>query len=142
MAYRPVGRVLAKSLDARADRIEKELSDAIKLREEAQVMLSDYEKKYREIEAESEAILENARNTAKILRESAEEELKKAIESRLKTANDKIERAEEVAIQGMQRQVVDVALNAARKVISEKLRNEADDALIKLALKDVNRIVH
>ncbi len=142
LTYRPIGRLLGKVLDARAVRIESELSEAIRLREEAQVMLSDYEKKYREIEAESETILQHARETAEQMRKDAEVALKRAVEARLAAAHQKIARAEEMAVQGVQRQVVDVALSAAKQVISEKMQNDADDSLIKLAMKDVDRIVH
>jgi F-type H+-transporting ATPase subunit b len=141
-AYKPLGRFLAKTLDARAARISHELADAVRLREEAQKMLEQYERKYREVEAESAEMLRHAEETIKGMYEQAETTLKTAVEARMLAANEKIRRAEERAVQDVQRQVVDVAMEAARQIIIEKMHNEADDTLIQLALKDVNRIVH
>jgi F-type H+-transporting ATPase subunit b len=142
LAYKPLARFLAKTLDARAERIEHELSEAIRLREEAAAMLSEYERKYREIEVESAAIMKHAEEAAETLRREAEITLKASIESRMASANEKIRRAEERAMQDVQRQVVDVALEAARQIILDKMQNEADDTLIQLVLQDVGRIVH
>ena len=142
LSYKPLSRFLTRSLDARAGRIEHELADAIRLREEAQKMLGEYERKYREVETESAGMLRQAEQTVEAMYLQAEATLKTAIEARMAAANDKIRRAEERAVQDVQRQVVDVALEAARQIITDKLRDDADDTLIELALKDVNRIVH
>jgi len=61
--YIKVPAMLSKALDARADRIRGELDDARRLREEAQTLLADYQKKRKEAEqkigqAEREAIAE------------------------------------------------------------------------------------
>ncbi|NET71336.1 MAG: F0F1 ATP synthase subunit B [Sphaerospermopsis sp. SIO1G2] len=142
LAWRPIGNALFAVLDARSARIEKELSEAIRLREEAQVMLSDYEKRYREIEAESADIIEKAKRSANALREEAETELQKSVQARIQAAHEKIRRAETLAVQGVQREIVDMAVEAARRVIAEKMQDDADNALVKQALKDTDRIVH
>lgn len=142
LAYKPLGRFLAGALDGRAAKIEKELSDAIKLREEAQVTLSNYQKKYREIEEEAESILNGAKETSRIMQDEAARNLQKAVEARLLAANEKIQRAEQLAVQDVQRQVVDVALAAAKDVIREKMQDQADDKLINIAVKDMNRVIH
>ena len=43
--YLKVPAMLAKMLDERADKISKELAEARKLREEAQALLAEYQKK-------------------------------------------------------------------------------------------------
>lgn len=140
--YKKFGGVIAHKLDERAALVEKKLADALKAREEAQVMLSEYEKKYRSIEKEAEEILANANRKAEIMRTEAEAHLKDLIADRLKAANEKIKRAEELAIQDVQRRVVDIALMAAREIVKEKMVNDVDDQLIKIAINDVNKIVH
>jgi F-type H+-transporting ATPase subunit b len=140
--YRKFGGVIASKLDEKAAMVEKKLADALRAREEAQVMLSEYEKKYRTIEKEAEDILANANRKVQIMQSEAEEELKLAIAQRLKSANEKIKRAEELAIQDVQRQVVDIALLAAREIVKEKMSDETDDQLIKIAINDVSKVVH
>jgi F-type H+-transporting ATPase subunit b len=142
LSYRKIAAAMAKTLDAKALKVKMELAEALRLREEAQAMLSEYEKKYRAIEKEAEEILQQAQQKVEHMRHAAEAELKQAIEERLRAANQKIQRAEELAIQDVQRQVVEIALLAAKRIIQEKMANEADDQLITIAMKEVSRIVH
>ena len=52
IAYLKVPGTVGASLDKRADNIRKELDDARKLREEAQSLLADYQRRRQEAEAE------------------------------------------------------------------------------------------
>ena len=50
MIYIKVPAMVSKSLDERAGRIQKELDEAKRLREEAQALLAEYQKKRKEAE--------------------------------------------------------------------------------------------
>jgi hypothetical protein len=52
------------ALDKRADQIRNELEEAKKLREEAQQLLAEYQRKRKEAEAEAESILSAAEKEA------------------------------------------------------------------------------
>ncbi len=142
LVYRPVARGLSGALDKRSKQIEEELTEAQRLREEAQESLAAYQKKHREISEEAEQILKAARDEAKAMQKKAAEEVKKAVESRIHMADQKIAHEEKKAIQDVQKQVVDIAVSAARNVIVDNLQKDADESLIKVAVKDINRIVH
>lgn len=142
VAYKPLGRFIANALDGRAARIEGELAEAIRLRDEAQLMLGEYEKKHHEIEKQAKAILKQAKESARQMQEDASAKLEHAIAARLNAANEKIARAEEHAVQDVQRQLVDMALKAAKDIIAEGMQQQADDRLITLATKDISRIIH
>jgi F-type H+-transporting ATPase subunit b len=58
LLYMKVPGLLSKSLDERADTIRKELDEARRLREEAQDLLADYQRKQREADAEAQAVAE------------------------------------------------------------------------------------
>src|SRR5262245_65879928 len=62
--YYKVPALIAKALDDRAAAIRKELDEARRLREEAQNLLADYQKKHRNAGQEAEAIVEQARREA------------------------------------------------------------------------------
>lgn len=64
LAYFKVPGLIAKALDDRAATIRKELDEARRLREEAQNLLADYQKKHRNAGLEAEAIVEQARRDA------------------------------------------------------------------------------
>lgn len=142
LVWKPIGRGLAKALDARGDRIEEELAEAVRLREEAQQLLASYQKKGAEVEAEAEALLKSAREEAIALQRQAEEQLKAALEARVALADKKIAQEEERAIEEVKRQVVELAMQAARDTITTRMQDESDEKLIQLALKDIQRIVH
>ncbi len=142
LAWKPVGKVMSKGLDDRSERIKKELTDATSMREEAQAMLADYEKKKQEVEAESEKILKNAKVEATRLQDEAKIKIEESIKRRIAEMNKKIADEEERAIQDVQKQVVLVAVSAAREILSDSMNNELDDSMLKLAIKDIDRIAH
>ncbi|MBN67592.1 MAG: ATP synthase F0 subunit B [Rickettsiales bacterium] len=137
-ALRPITRML----DQRSDIIKNELDEAVRLREEAQAILADYQKKQREANEEAERILATAKSEASRMQQEAEKTLKDAIERRVAMANDKIARAESKALEEVQENVVEIAVNAARSIILEHMEDASDDELIRLAIDDIDRIVH
>ena len=65
LAYKPVMRSgRARSLDGRAAKIRAQIEEARKLREEAQALLSEYQRKQRDAMAEAEKIISQARTEA------------------------------------------------------------------------------
>ena len=59
--------MVTKSLDERADRIRNELEEARKLREEAQQVLAEYQRKRKEAEQEASEMVEAAKHEAEVL---------------------------------------------------------------------------
>ncbi|MCB1514451.1 MAG: F0F1 ATP synthase subunit B [Hyphomicrobiaceae bacterium] len=135
--YLKVPAQLAQSLDARADTIKKELDDARLLREEAQALLADYQKKSREAEEEAKAIVEQARREAESLATETQKQLADSVTRRTKMAEDKISRAEAQALAEVRGAAVDAALKAAEKILASKVSGAKSDELIKQSLADI-----
>ena len=76
LVYYKVPALIAKALDDRAEAIRKELDEARRLREEAQNLLADYQKKHRNVGQEAEAIVEQARREAEALAQETRASLK------------------------------------------------------------------
>ena len=133
---------IIKALDARAQQIKDELEQAVSLREEAQNMLAEYQQKQKAMLAEAEGILKMAQEEAAHMRDAAEEELATEIERRTKISEAKIARAEVDAIRQVQDSMATLATEAAHSLISEHLQDSEDDALIEMALENVERIAH
>lgn len=142
LAWRPVRGAMVRALDARAARIEEELAEAVRLREEAQATLAAYQKKLREVNEEAESMLASARISAKRLEEDARASLQRAVDARIAQANDKISREEQEAVAAIQRKVVEIAVEAARDILSEEMNDEANEKLVALAIKDSGRTLH
>jgi len=137
LLYYKVPAVIAKVLDERADGIRKELDEARRVREEAQTLLADYQRKHRSVGEEAEAIVAQARHEATAFAEETRRALKEQLERRTKLAEEKIARAEGQAIDEVRAAAVDLAIAAAEKILREKASGAAAAALIDQSIRDL-----
>jgi F-type H+-transporting ATPase subunit b len=121
---------MAKALDSRADAIRNELDEARRLREEAQALLADYQKKQRDAETEAKAIIDNARREAEALAAETRKQIAEQLERRTKLAEEKIARAEAQAVSEVRSTAVDGALAAAQRILAAKATGAAGSSLI------------
>jgi F-type H+-transporting ATPase subunit b len=132
---RPISKMMGSALDARADKIRATLQEAEKLREDAQRLLAEYERKTRDVMRESEDIIAQARAAAE--RMEAEASLATAMKRREQLAIEKIAQAEAEALQEVRTAAVDIAVAAAGRLIGERLGAERSGALIDAAIREV-----
>jgi len=142
MAWLKVGKMIGSALDARADKIKASLDEAAELREEAQHVLAEYQRKQRDAVKEMEEMLVRARDESKHLAEEAAQNLGRAMERREEMARDKIAQAEAEALQEVREIAVDVALAAARKLITDGLDEARAGQLFDAAIAELPDKVH
>jgi F-type H+-transporting ATPase subunit b len=135
--YVKVPAVISKSLDQRADKIRTELDEARKLREEAQSLLAEYQKKRKAAEQEAADIVEAAKREAAVLAEEAHKKTEDYVARRTALAEQKIGQAEREAINEVRASAVDLAVEAARKVLAGRVDAKADGDLFKASLAEV-----
>lgn len=135
--YLKVPGKIGDSLDKRAEKISSELEEARKLREEAQGLLAEYQRKRREAEAEAEAIVAEAKLEAERMTIEANEALQEMIDRRTKAAERKIEQAEGQAVAEVRARAADIAVAAARKILEGKVSGKIADDLMKKSIKEV-----
>jgi F-type H+-transporting ATPase subunit b len=136
------GKRITTALDARSDAIRDELDQARRLRDEAQSLLAEYQRKRRDAEKEADEIVEHAKKEAIALRAEAERKLEENLARRTRLAEEKIGRAEAQAIQDVRNTAIDVAVAAAQKLIAENLDDGRAQALIDDAIGEVQKNVH
>ena len=135
--YLKVPGMLSKSLDERANRIRNELEEARRLREEAQQLLAEYQRKRKEAEKEAADIVAAAKTEADMLREEAARKTEEYVARRTALAEQKIAQAEREAVNEVRSSAVDIAVEAARKLLGEKLDAKAGADLFKASLQEV-----
>jgi len=128
--YLRVPGKIGKALDDRADKIRKELDEARRLREEAQAVLADYQRRAREAEDEARGIIEQARREAEALEAETEAKLRESLERRTRLAEEKIARAEAQAVSEVRASAIDVAVTAAEAILRDKAAGDKGNALI------------
>ena len=79
---KPVGKALIKGLKKRSANIAKRISDAVKLKEEAQKMLAEYEQKYRGAKKEAAAILSRSEREIELIKKETLTKLDAEIEAK------------------------------------------------------------
>ena len=141
-AGRPVFRIIAAALDDRSERIKGQIEEATRLREEAQELLASYERRQADAEGEAEAMLARAREEAQRMGERAAEDLERAVARRRQQAIDRIDQAEAKALAEVRLAAVDVALEAARRLLAEKVSGAKADELIDDAIKELPEKLH
>lgn len=137
VVYMKVPGTIASALDKRADAIRDELSEAKRMREEAQALLADYQRKAKEAESEAESIVSEAKAEARRMTEETNKALAEMIERRTKAAELKIAQAETQAVAEVRSIAADVAIAAAQSVLSSKVAGTTADALIAKGIADV-----
>lgn len=120
IAYLKVPGMLSKSLDERAQNIQDELAEAKRLREEAQHLLAEYQRKRKEAEAEAAGIVAAAEREAAALTEEAKQKTEEFVARRTALSEQKIKQAEEDAIGAVRAAAVDIAIAASEKLLAEK----------------------
>ncbi len=138
LGYFNVHKLIGKALDDRADAIRKELDEARRLREEAQALLSDYQKKAKEAETEAKVIIDAAKKEAEALAADSRRALAESIERRSKLAEDKIARAEAQALSEVRASAVDTAIAAAERILQSRTAGSTGNDLINQAIKDLH----
>ncbi|OWV85025.1 ATP F0F1 synthase subunit B [Rhizobium sp. R72] len=137
VVYLKVPGMMAKSLDDRADQIRNELSEAKRLREEAQHLLAEYQRKRKEAEAEAAHIVAAAEREAEMLTAEAKKKTEEFVANRTAVSEQKIKQAEADAMKAVRSAAVDLAIAAAGNVLAKKADTKVQSELFSDALGQV-----
>jgi F-type H+-transporting ATPase subunit b len=135
--YMKVPGMISKSLDERANRIRNELDEARRLREEAQQLLAEYQRKRKDAEQEAGDIVAAAKREADLLVAEAQKRTEEYVARRTALAEQKIGQAERDAVNEVRASAVDVAVEAARKLLGDNVDAKVDADLFKTSLQQV-----
>ncbi len=139
LAYLGVHRKLIASLDQRQARIKGDLDEAKRLREEAQALLADFERKGREAESEAEAIIGSAKVEAERLAGEAKSRMEDFVARRTKMAEAKIAQAEAQALADVRSAAADAAVTAAEKILATAAKGKVAEDLLAQGIEDVKK---
>jgi F-type H+-transporting ATPase subunit b len=139
LAYLGVHRKLTDSLDQRQARIKGELDEARRLREEAQALLAEFERKGREAEGEAAAIIAGAKVEAERLAAEAKTRMEDFVVRRTKMAEAKITQAEAQALADVRSAAADAAVSAAEKILAAAAKGKVAENLLAQGIEDVRK---
>lgn len=139
LGYFGVHTLIAGKLDERGKRIQAELDEARKLREEAESVLASYKARAVEAQAEADAIVAQAREEAEALAKESAIRMEEFVARRTKQAELKIAMAEAQATNEVRAAAADAAVLAAEKVLRIQTKGEAAADLVVRGIEDVRK---
>jgi F-type H+-transporting ATPase subunit b len=136
MLYVGAHRKIFEALDQRSTRIKAELDEARRLRDEAEKLLVEYQRKQRDADREAAGIVAGARSEAERLAAEARAKMEEFVSRRTKMAETKIAQAEAQALADVRAAAAEAAVAAAEKILNETVKGKVADDLIAQGIAD------
>jgi F-type H+-transporting ATPase subunit b len=137
MIWKKVPAAIGRALDSKIALIRDQLAEAEALRNEAEAIKAEYQKKSSSAEAEAAAMLERARHEADAIVAKAQTDADALVARRTRMAEDKIAAEERAAVTQLRTAAANAAVRASARIISERLDADADERLIDRSIGDL-----
>lgn len=128
---------IGAALDSRASRIRKDLDEARTLREEAQHLLAEYQRKRRQAEQEASEIVEAAKREAEQIVVEAKARTEDFVTRRTAAAEQKIAQAERDAVADVRASAVEIAVAATQKLLAGQTSAKTAGELFKSSIDEI-----
>lgn len=131
--------VIIKSITDREKRIEEQLSEAAKAREEMKNLKSEHEALLAQAKEERDAILAEARKMSEKMYDDAKEKAANEAQLLIEDAKKGIHFEKMKAVTDIKNEIAQMSIEIAEKVLMEELTDkDKQEALVAKWLKDVN----
>jgi F-type H+-transporting ATPase subunit b len=139
IVYKPLARIVLGALDGHGAKVRSELDEARRLRDEAQGLLAEQQRKVAAGEDQAKAIVERARTEAERLTERHQVELEASLQRRTEQAMDRIAREEARALQEVRTRAATLAIRTTERLLADQLDGQRAQALLDDAISEVGR---
>ena len=129
---------LMEALDSREKRIQDALSSADKAKEEAEKVSNEYDEMIKKAQIEAQEILAKGKEAGESLKNEIERKSQEQANELLEKSNKQIESAKAKAIDEIKTLSVDLAIEAASKVINKNLDDSTNRDLAKSTINEAN----
>jgi F-type H+-transporting ATPase subunit b len=137
LIYVGVPKIILKALDDRAKRVQADLDEARRLKEEASRLLAEYQGKQKQAETEAASIIEGAKAEAERIAAEAKVKMEEFVVRRSKMAETKIAQAEAQAVADVRAAAAEAAVTAAEKILTQTVKGKLAEDLIARGIGDV-----
>jgi F-type H+-transporting ATPase subunit b len=139
LVYLGAHRRVIETIDRRQGRIKAELDEAVRLRQEAQAVLAELERKGREVESEAASIIAGAKAEAERVAAEAKARMEDFVVRRTRMAEAKIAQAEAQALADVRSAAAETAVAAAEKILSAAAQGKVAEDLLAQGIEDVKK---
>ena len=139
IVYKPLSGIILGALDGHAAKVRAELDEAKRLREDAQSLLAEQQRKLAAGKDQAQAIVEHARSEAERQSRRHQVELEASLQRRTEQAMDRIAREEARALQEVRTRAATLAIRTTERLLAEELDGQRGQALLDDAIGEVGR---
>lgn len=136
----PVGRLVRSMLNKRIDNITKRIHDAAELRDEAQKLLADYEKKFLNADKEAQAMLNKSQKEIEYLKKENLAKLEEEMKIKEKEAEDRITASKEKAAREISDLTSELTIKTVKAAIVKNLDAKTQNKLIDDSISLITRL--
>ena len=137
---RPISRLLKAMIDKRIEGIKARIQEASDLFDDAQKLLSDYEKKYRNAKKEAQAILEKSQKQIEYIKNANLSKLEQDTRTKEKDAEDRIKSSLANANKELTDMTATLAIRITKQAINDNLSPQAQNKLIDRSISAIGNL--
>jgi F-type H+-transporting ATPase subunit b len=134
-AWKPILEVLSR----REEKIRGQLDQAERAQAEAQRLLVENKRQLAEAGEQSQRIIRESRQAAEKVKAEIVDKANASARSMIDQARGEIQREKESALQQLRREVADLAIGAAGKILDANLDTPKQRKLVDTVIKDLNK---
>lgn len=139
---KPAIKFVKKALQERVNKVISDIDEAVKLRDDAQQLLADYERRFVNAENEAQQIAETSRQNIKNLKERELAKLKSTLDSKETETERRIKAATEKARTEINLSASVAATELAQRAVKHYLQNTDKSRMIDEAIADLDKFIH
>lgn len=136
---RPIGKAVLGLLRGRGEQIAQRIKDAVDLKEDAQKLLAEYERKFRGAEKEASEMLKRSEHEIEVLKRDTLLKLESDMEKREKEAKAHLALAEEQASDEVASKTAELTIGVVKKILYEKMDDKSYSRMIDEAIEELEK---
>ena len=137
--FKPLWKYSRQALQDRINRVISDIDEASKLRDDAQNLLADYQRRFINAEKEAQQIVENSRVGMKNIKDKELAKLKTDLANKEKEAERRIAASNTKATEEINAFAGEISIELAQKAINHYLENTDKSRLIDEAINELDK---
>ena len=136
----PIIKMVRKMLGKRARLIAKRIEDATNLKEDAQKLLAEYERKYRKAKQEAQEILQRSEREVNLLRKESMQKLENIMNAKECEAKARINSAQSEALKDISDLTSQKTIEVVKAVLKEIVSVKDHNRMIEESIKELEKV--
>ena len=139
--FKPVRKIFSNGLDIKIQEIKHNINEAEKLKNEAQLTLSEIKKRQNDVKGEIDSIYQDAKNKITIIEKNTYAKLKNQMSKLDTLASIKIDQIVRETNTEIQKYITQIAISTTINILEKKLDDNEKQNLINQSITELNSVL-